>query len=780
MLRNLAVKVIFIAFFLWASQSSHAQGTIFVDGFESPLNISVSGPAFLAVGQQGSVVQELTGPVSSSGVSWTVEPAGLVDFDAGTGLIEGIAPGEVTLTASVTANTEDGPRELVDSVIVTVRRPAIKHQWTFNESANGFGRQFDDFLGGPSALVLNRPGGDPIVENGGVTLVGGNPDFTDFIWLQGDLFGGLKDTTIELWATQLSIQAWSRIFDFGSDTSNYLFMSWTRFGTLNSDRIEWRSPAGTWTKDDELGPYELGVEYHIAMVIDGDRGSNGEALVSWYRNGQRVGQTSMPPGFRLADLDCCNNFLGRSKYQADSVAHANYNEVRIYDGALSDDEILDSYNAGPLGGGQTVNISIGGTNQVNVGRTAQLTASITSNVGSFPGDVIWTSGNTELLTVSSTGRLTGEKMYRPGVQGCTVSVCEVAVTATVAAKPSVSTQVTVRIFPAVDPSETFRFTVNNLLRDVKDWTVSSSSWQGVTAPAGSRRGFGGHIQGIARAGAVWVMSHSQDNGEGFLIWGTGANNNWGYLEDGLGIEGHPGGIQASGDVIAVTAKPQGGSNNGGNGVKFFRFPISDTNTVIPLPHLTIGESRGEAGALAWNPRHGRFYFIDSRNQSVPSTGVADQPVWRTTKVGAPLTDPANRFEKYPLNGGVINLFGSQGSIQLMYDETTGEMYLLTFDRRTDDDVFFGTRENYFVSLVNFDAPELSNFFDTNTFVRTNADDSWYLFASPSFRWSAGLYIDAFGNARAISTERCVPQSVPGVCDSLQQDVDYWILGPSSP
>jgi hypothetical protein len=89
-----------------------------------------------------------------------------------------------------------------------------------------------------------------ILSDTEITLTGGGKGTSDYIDLPDGIVSSLGDAvTFEAWATQISVQNWSRIFDFGTSTSENVFMSWTSGTTLNADRVEWLGPndSDTWT-----------------------------------------------------------------------------------------------------------------------------------------------------------------------------------------------------------------------------------------------------------------------------------------------------------------------------------------------------------------------------------------------------------------------------------------------------------------------------------------------------------------------------------------------------
>ena len=132
-----------------------------------------------------------------------------------------------------------------------------------------------DTVGGQNAVIVNDGANDAILSNTEVTLTGGAKGSSDYIDLPDGIVSGLGDSvTVEIWATQISVQNWSRIFDFGVSTTENVFMSWTMGTGLNSDRVEWLGDEDD-TVDNTNGPYTLGTEYHIVCVFE-------PGSVTWY------------------------------------------------------------------------------------------------------------------------------------------------------------------------------------------------------------------------------------------------------------------------------------------------------------------------------------------------------------------------------------------------------------------------------------------------------------------------------------------------------------------
>ncbi|MBK8250049.1 MAG: hypothetical protein IPK85_22050 [Gemmatimonadetes bacterium] len=82
------------------------------------------------------------------------------------------------------------------------------------------------------------------------------------------------------------------------------------------------------------------------MTIEPGVGTGGATRVQWFRDGQFKGAFETP--LTLAQLQDANMWLGRSQYADDETANARYDEVRIYQRALTPAEIAARFTAGPV------------------------------------------------------------------------------------------------------------------------------------------------------------------------------------------------------------------------------------------------------------------------------------------------------------------------------------------------------------------------------------------------------------------------------------------------
>ena len=154
--------------------------------------------------------------------------------------------------------------------------------------------------------------------------------------------------TIELWARHDGVKSWSRVFDYGADSANNVFLSWT-FGTTLSKNQVGSKVKGAESKIDYQEPYEIGRDYHIAATFE--QQADGVTLVKWQRRdattGELLASGSLTMKGGIGSFVDPVLYLGHSQYTADKDALAAYDEVRLWSGVLTDAQLAASAAAGP-------------------------------------------------------------------------------------------------------------------------------------------------------------------------------------------------------------------------------------------------------------------------------------------------------------------------------------------------------------------------------------------------------------------------------------------------
>jgi hypothetical protein len=205
------------------------------------------------------------------------------------------------------------------------------------------------FNDGDTTAIDSVSGKDGTLE--GTATISGNRLVLDgsgaAVWLPSDtLDPALTAVTVECWIEVSSPATWARGWEFGaSDGSNggYSFYfvpnsgsNNTQFSTTTTGFPGWQTGEESITSDG----LEAGVYTHVACVFD-----SAGAEMKMYIDGELA--ASAPTTMDLSLVAREKALIGDSTYSGDPGLNGSVDEFRIYDTAMSDGEVLDSFNAGP-------------------------------------------------------------------------------------------------------------------------------------------------------------------------------------------------------------------------------------------------------------------------------------------------------------------------------------------------------------------------------------------------------------------------------------------------
>lgn len=218
---------------------------------------------------------------------------------------------------------------------------SLVHRYSFN----GTGTVVADSVGTAKGTAVSAQ----LSGSGTLVLAGGSSG--DYVDLPNHLLSSLTDATLEVWVTWNGGAANQRILDFGSNAlSGGKYQATTtviispnsapqgippRLRASYSNQV---SLSGTFV--DSSGPLPTGTMNHVVAVFDGQR-----SQLSLYLNGVLVGQTGGLSSLSL--INDVNDWLGRSQYSDDPGFSGTYYELRIYDAALTAEQVKASFTAGP-------------------------------------------------------------------------------------------------------------------------------------------------------------------------------------------------------------------------------------------------------------------------------------------------------------------------------------------------------------------------------------------------------------------------------------------------
>lgn len=343
---------------------------------------------------------------SSNPSAFTVSAAGLVSGVGST----------VGATSTITATYQG----ISDSRVVTAVEPppaTLLHRYSFNGDAN-------DSVGGAHGTLMNSAyiaDGELVLPNP-VPPAATTPSSSAagaYLALPPDLTTNLKAITWEVWITDDGSANWSRVFDFGSGTTRYMFLSVPGAGVTQT-RVAYNAGAGetthllTWTTGAGGRP-QVGKKTHIVVTTDAE---------TWrgvlYVDGVPVavsatGFTNSP--FHVGSTT--NNWLGRSQFGGDPYWGGRIDEFRIWSNALTSVQVAVNAAAGPdrvvtdLGALQSLSLLLPQA-QMELGAVqgAGVLAHFenVSGVNVTASGATFSSGNTNVVTVSPAGVLTAVGM----------------------------------------------------------------------------------------------------------------------------------------------------------------------------------------------------------------------------------------------------------------------------------------------------------------------------------------------------------------------------------
>jgi Glycosyl hydrolases family 43/Concanavalin A-like lectin/glucanases superfamily len=205
--------------------------------------------------------------------------------------------------------------------------PALAHRYSFTTNAW-------DSIG----MAHGSLAGNAMVTNNALQLTGTPGDYVN---LPGGLVSGSSALTLEFWATFGNEGNWARVFDFGNinGSSGQNFLFFTPHNGSAGTQLGFAVAAGGANL---IGPGALDNQtVHVVCIVDPT--NNYCAL---YTNGVLQSALTAPlPA--LSGINSAWSFVGRSLFSADPWLNATIDELRIYDGRLTPQEIAVNDQYGP-------------------------------------------------------------------------------------------------------------------------------------------------------------------------------------------------------------------------------------------------------------------------------------------------------------------------------------------------------------------------------------------------------------------------------------------------
>jgi hypothetical protein len=167
-----------------------------------------------------------------------------------------------------------------------------------------------------------------------ISLCGTN----EYVALPAGIVSGLHDFTVSAWVNPRADTAWSRVFDFGTGTGVYMFLTVSAGGGPARFAITAGGGGAEQQINAPAGQLPLNTWTHLAVTLSGTTGT-------LYINGQPVGTNANMTLTPSSLGNTTNNWIGRSQF-GDPNLNATVDDFNLYGRALSAADIA------ALAGGQ--------------------------------------------------------------------------------------------------------------------------------------------------------------------------------------------------------------------------------------------------------------------------------------------------------------------------------------------------------------------------------------------------------------------------------------------
>lgn len=252
---------------------------------------------------------------TSSDASWSVL--------SGSGSVSASGLFAATTTPGATATVQATAGGASATTTVTV---AAANAWYTANTSNGTtltdssGNGLDGTLSGAYAYA-------PGVAGNALALSGG------YASLPTGIVSSVSDFTIAAWVKASSLTNWARIFDFGTGTSSYMFLTPDAGGT---NKLRFAITTSGGSGEQQLNGPALAVNTwtHIAVTLSGSTGT-------LYVNGAAVATNTnmtLTPGNLGSTMQ---NYLGKSQFSADPAFNGLIDDFRLYGVALSASQVAE-------------------------------------------------------------------------------------------------------------------------------------------------------------------------------------------------------------------------------------------------------------------------------------------------------------------------------------------------------------------------------------------------------------------------------------------------------
>ena len=194
-------------------------------------------------------------------------------------------------------------------------------------------------MGGPTAAISTTA----VVGTGALNLPGTSGTVGGFVTLPASMntLGATTAITISCWVNVRTVRSWQRIFDLGSNTTTYMFLTAHALGLAvpNVPRFAITLTGNAPGSEQTIvmtapAPLSVGAWHHLAVVLGPGATYAGTLYVDKVAAGVNPNMTLRPSNLG----NSINNWLGRSQF-GDPLFDGMIDDFRVYRRALTAAEI---------------------------------------------------------------------------------------------------------------------------------------------------------------------------------------------------------------------------------------------------------------------------------------------------------------------------------------------------------------------------------------------------------------------------------------------------------
>jgi hypothetical protein len=209
---------------------------------------------------------------------------------------------------------------------------SLIHRYSFLETG---GTNVADSVGGPVWTGTLPDGG---ALGGGQLALSSNAQ--QYVSLPAGIVSSLSNFTVMAWVNLASTGAWSRVFDFGDNTTMYMYLTPQNGGTGMLAFGITTNGSGNEQVIYTASILSTGVWHQVAVTLSGATGI-------LYLDGVAAGTNSSLTLNPLILGGTVNNYLGKSQSGSNPYLNGSLDEFRIYNVGLSSAEIVAAAALGP-------------------------------------------------------------------------------------------------------------------------------------------------------------------------------------------------------------------------------------------------------------------------------------------------------------------------------------------------------------------------------------------------------------------------------------------------